>query len=333
MRLLLIALFISATTASTATAWNATGHRTIASITFRQLGAEDQHWVVEILRRHPRFAPDFEEPMPVEVREGEPSARYEWLFQQAAVWPDMIRFGPAEKTAFNRPEWHYINLPFFLSGEDSQLLGGKLTANVSMRPAEHASLDTLPMNIVQVIALAKRELAEKTASPAERALLLSWLFHDVGDVHQPLHSSAIYSARLFPEGDRGGNSIKTRQSRNLHALWDQFLGSDDTYRAVRNKALLLMADERLAAEGRHAALVLDSEVWARESHELAKTAAYDAEIMAALRRMEGLGEIGTIDLSESYLKRGGALAEKLVVKAGFRLAAMIKAIRIDRGRR
>jgi hypothetical protein len=120
----------------------------------------------------------------------------------------------------------------------------------------------------------------------------------------------------------------------LHALWDQFLGSDDTYRGTRNKALVLMADERLAAEGREAAMILDSEVWARDSHELAKAAAYDdAEVMAALRRMEGLGEIGTIDLSESYLKRGGALAEKLVVKAGFRLAAMIKAIRIDRSRR
>lgn len=29
---------------------------------------------------------------------------------------------------------------------------------------------------------------------------------------------------VFPEGDRGGNEIKSRQSKNLHALWDGLLG-------------------------------------------------------------------------------------------------------------
>jgi alpha-ketoglutarate-dependent 2,4-dichlorophenoxyacetate dioxygenase len=33
----------------------------------------------------------------------------------AAVWPDTVRSGPAEKRAYDRPEWHYINVPHFLT--------------------------------------------------------------------------------------------------------------------------------------------------------------------------------------------------------------------------
>jgi hypothetical protein len=38
----------------------------------------------------------------------------------------------------------------------------------------------------------------------ENAGFLTWLFHLVGDVHQPLHCTAVYSER-FPDGDKGGN--------------------------------------------------------------------------------------------------------------------------------
>jgi len=33
--------------------------------------------------------------------------------------------------------------------------------------------------------------------------MLTWLFHLIGDIHQPLHSTALFSTKLFPEGDRG----------------------------------------------------------------------------------------------------------------------------------
>src|SRR5262249_55724674 len=148
-------------------------------------------------------------------------AENEWMFQQAAIWPDLVRSGPPDKLAFNRGEWHYVNLPIFLTDVDRAALDGKLTANVESNLPDGATVDTARMNIVQVIPFARRELANNQASPEHRALLLAWLFHDVGDIHQPLHSSALYSVNLFPDGDRGGNLINTRQARNLHALWDQ----------------------------------------------------------------------------------------------------------------
>jgi hypothetical protein len=68
-------------------------------------------------------------------------------------------------------------------------------------------------------------------------VILAWLFHDVGDIHQPLHSTALFSLRLFREGDCGGNLIKTFQAFNLHAVWDQFPGRGDGYQESRNKAI------------------------------------------------------------------------------------------------
>src|SRR5947207_8134320 len=42
---------------------------------------------------------------------------------------------------------------------------------------------------------------------------------------------------------------------------------------------------------------------------LAKTVAYDDEVLWGLRSMEATGEVGEIDLSEAYLKAGGQIAE------------------------
>src|SRR5690349_16668600 len=111
MRFALTGLLVWSLTVAPASAWNATGHKIIASIAFRQLTAAEQSKIVEILKRHPRFAEDFKEQMPAEIRDANEATQNEWLFQQAAIWPDAVRSGPAEKRAFSRPEWHYVNFP------------------------------------------------------------------------------------------------------------------------------------------------------------------------------------------------------------------------------
>ena len=42
---------------------------------------------------------------------------------------------------------------------------------------------------------------------AERALFARYCIHIIGDIHQPLHSGALYN-RTFPSGDLGGNLLK-----------------------------------------------------------------------------------------------------------------------------
>ncbi len=312
---------------SPALGWNARGHRIIASIAFRQLAENEQGEVAAMLKKHPRFVADLAEEMPEEVRNEGERAQNEWLFQQAAVWPDMVRSGPPEKRAFNRSEWHYINLPLFLNDAAKVELEGKLTVNVETDVPAEATMDTARMNVVQAIRFARRECANPAVSPENRAVLLAWLFHTVGDIHQPLHGTALFSPRLFPEGDRGGNSVRVQQAGNLHSLWDQFPGRDDSPRDARNQAIGYMNDAALAELGKNGAAILDERSWAVDSQALAKTAVYDAEVMGALARMEAAGGgVAAIDLSEAYLKAGGKIAERRLVEAGYRLGAVLKEV-------
>ena len=51
---------------------------------------------------------------------------------------------------------------------------------------------------------------------------MTWLFHLVGDIHHPLHCTAVFSEQ-FPNGDKGGNDafIRIRSSPvKLHSMWD-----------------------------------------------------------------------------------------------------------------
>ena len=55
MRQIMLVVVLCLAPATTALGWNATGHRVIASIAYRQLSNDEQGKVVTILERHPRF--------------------------------------------------------------------------------------------------------------------------------------------------------------------------------------------------------------------------------------------------------------------------------------
>jgi hypothetical protein len=76
---------------SEALAWGVTGHRLVASIAFRQLSVAERDATVVILKKHPRYNQDFDDRMPANVAAAGPGTQNEWLFQQAALWPDMAR--------------------------------------------------------------------------------------------------------------------------------------------------------------------------------------------------------------------------------------------------
>jgi hypothetical protein len=287
---------------------------------------DEQEKIIAALRRHPRFTEDFAEAMPAEIQKANEATQNEWVFQQAAVWADIIRSGPPERKAFGRGEWHYVNVPLFLSDAARVELAGKLTVNVATEPPEGANVDTPSMNVTQAISLGRRIVKDRESSPTDRAVMLAWLFHTVGDIHQPLHGAAMFSVKLFPEGDRGGNSVKTKQSGNLHALWDGLLGRDEEFRATRNAALKLAANDDLRRLGIESQSVIDQVAWRNESHQLAVENVYTPDVVEALRKMEVAGAVEEISLSEAYLRTGGQIAERRVVQAGFRLAELLRAV-------
>jgi S1/P1 Nuclease len=97
------------------------------------------------------------------------------LFMQAARWADDIRTRDRQQ----RGPWHYINWPFKPEGAPT---------SVQVREPE-------PVNILA--ALAENESVVKNVKDRERhALALAWLFHLVGDIHQPLHAVQLFNVEV-----------------------------------------------------------------------------------------------------------------------------------------
>ena len=94
---------------------------------------------------------------------------------------------------------------------------------------------TSVITVNQARAALKTNLRNLTA---ERALFARYLIHMVGDIHQPLHSVALYN-RTYPKGDAGGNLLKLTllngTSSNFHSFWDAgaFRLQNDSYNFVR----------------------------------------------------------------------------------------------------
>jgi hypothetical protein len=68
------------------------------------------------------------------------------------------------------------------------------------RPEIAWSAQNRVLDIVQAIAHSKSIVMDSHPDPEERAPHLCWLIHLVGDIHQPLHSTALFSRKLFPDG-------------------------------------------------------------------------------------------------------------------------------------
>ena len=64
----------------------------------------------------------------------------------------------------------------------------------SVRPTETAS-----NNIVRAFEVNRAHVKNPATSPTERGIALAWLFHLVGDAHQPLHASSYYTTE-YPKG-------------------------------------------------------------------------------------------------------------------------------------
>jgi hypothetical protein len=306
-------------------AWGPAGHKIVASIAFRQLSPEKKKKIVALLKNHPRFEEEFADKMPDNLKDQDAP---EWIIQQAAIWPDMARGPPAGvRQQFHRGSWHFINVPCYLSDADEQTLKGGIKVNLSFDvPADAEAQKT--MNVIQAIAHSRSIAMNPQADPSERALHVSWLIHLVGDLHQPLHSSALFSRKLFPDGDQGGNRIQTEESRNLHSLWDGFPGSP-SLSTTRSKAVRLIHDEQLQGVGEAAAEVQDVTKWLDESHSLASTEAYNSEVLEFVRAWEqgsSDAEVPKLSLSEDYLKRGGEIANRRLLQAGYRLAKILDQI-------
>jgi len=145
-----------------ALAWNIPGHTISGIIAYQVLSQENPRTIEKVkvaLEKHPWYQ------WHARLQDVPVADRDMVLFMQAARWADDIR---NQDKAQNRSSWHYINLPFKPDGQP---------ADVQVREPE-------PVNILT--AMAENESVVKNAIDGVRkAIALAWLFHLVGDIHQP----------------------------------------------------------------------------------------------------------------------------------------------------
>lgn len=283
-----------------ARAWDDIGHQAIARIAWDHMKPETRERAAALLRSAPPDA-DLASLLP---QDGRPMAvRERELFQRAATWPDIVRDEafPERRRKHHHSTWHFTN--FFWEYDENG------------RPRDVARLQPLPENVVERLGVLEDRLADPARSAAERAVDLAWVLHLVGDVHQPLHTSARVTP-TEPEGDRGGNLFRLGGDSNLHGYWDGLLTRVFGRRWFEDKEERI---ERIAREIQQdhpredfAARLLPGqfEAWAREGLATSKSLVY-----AGVERGREPGR--------AYRRAAFAAAEPAAALAGYRLAEML----------
>ncbi len=151
---------------------------------------------------------------------------------------------------------------------------------------------------------------------------LAFLIHFVGDIHQPLHAGS--------NGDRGGTCQPvevTPPEQNLHYAWDDAVVVEleaglETHSPTATAAAL----EKIYPASAVASRDLRPDEMAWESHELAKSAVYNAlgirEKPCAPKACEAAAG-GPVVMSRTYMKTAAQVAGRQIAKAGYRLAALL----------
>jgi hypothetical protein len=171
-----------------ARAWNIPGHMLSGIIAYQILQLENPQTIEKVkavLEKYPWYTNQWQ-PRLQDVPIADHSLA---LFMQATRWADDIRLRDKQH---HRGAWHYINWLFKPDGQP---------VSVQIKEPE-------PVNILT--ALAENEsIVKNDSDPQRKAVALAWLFHLVGDIHQPLHVAQLFTVD-YPNGDRGGNEISVQ---------------------------------------------------------------------------------------------------------------------------
>lgn len=289
--------------ASPAEAWSGTGHMLVAEIAYHRLDPDTRQEADRLIRV---------------LAELDPKSDH---FVPASVWMDRIKRTGLD--AFD--PWHYVNLP----------LGKSPETFPSLPPGPH---------VVWAIERSMTTLADHptTENDFSKALMLRVLIHLVGDVHQPLHAATRMSPEL-PQGDRGGNDFilserrhpfllscpetsspeaenqepKPDRQENLHSFWDRgAFALPETRWPSDAPCLTALAAEiqhRFPPESVPHWTRDDPTEWARESHRLAASVAYEGT------------QPGRAP-SAAYIREAQPVVLRRIAVAGYRLAAALESV-------
>ena len=326
--LLFLLLFLSASNWQIIYTWNSSSHGIVAIIAYDLMDTESRNKVLDLIKHHPRYKEDFIDALPDTSKFWTQTEREQWIFTQIARWSEIAReFIDEMRDKYHHSTWHYINLGVFPNEKLKDEFGASLPSNTNLIYNDASEFET--MNIMEALGYISEQFESEATTKMEKAVLLCWLFHLVGDLHQPLHSSAMFTPRLFSKGDRGGNSIKVGKY-NLHSTWDWALGGEREISKMADFSDAIRKDEKLNSIGINAKEELNFNRWLEESYSLAKSIAYTEDVRDTVASAENSNstEIPSFTMNNQYKYNMEDAAKERVVQAGYRLSAVLDLIKI-----
>ena len=300
VRRILLALALLLSSQASVLAWHDTGHMLVSQIAYLRLTPAAKAKVDSLLVTQPGKRPliylcaGYYTPETCEKT-------YDPV--TIGVWMDDFR-----GDSLNDPYavWHYVDIPFF-DGVPERADAGPEPENALAR-------------INWAIGSLRRGTTGKDKTDAE---LVGFLFHLVGDVHQPLHSVTRVTT-AHPDGDAGGNLFKIQMPpdahiTNLHAFWDAAGGAFGWVSPKRpldkagQERIHALAEELMKdypADAMPEWKDLDPHTWVMESNALARDVAY-----------KNIAEGATP--SAAYTDAAQKLSRKRLALAGYRLAGVL----------
>lgn len=291
-------------------AWGDTGHMVVAQIAYSRLNptaAARVTELVKLIRANYSFK---------DQKGNTKHVNKTYTPITIANYMDDMRDHPVLKNKL--APMHFTNDPFFDGIPEQEL-----------PPA--------PVNIQAQIEASAETLRENAFSKTKQKMLkeathLAYLFHLVGDLHQPLHCVSRYSEE-HPKGkgDQGGNlffldppDAHGKHKDKLHGYWDgggrQF---DFVARPLSTAGFEKIREFAFAAMKTYPAKrpewkVAEVGEWVRESHDLAVENAY--------RDAQGNSLTQFAEPDDKYRERAQEIARRRVAMAGYRLAALLNSI-------
>jgi hypothetical protein len=192
---------------------------------------------------------------------------------------------------------------------------------------ECASEGTRARNILT--ALVENESVVKNDGE-RKAIALAWLFHLVGDMHQPLHTAELFTVD-YPKGDRGVNEICVRvtqsgQPTDLHRFRDGVITSSSNVTRLRNEATALRNRQEFHRSQLTELASTNFESWAKESFEIATKIAYrnDGRIGSPRAGNRDCRNVQAAPvLPVGYVVSASRIADRRIILAGYRFADLL----------
>ena len=262
MKKFISAVLVLALLPSAALAWGKMGHATVADIAEAQLTPKALATVRQLL------ASDGDQHL-----------------NQVSSWADEMKKERREygEAGIAGKVSHTIRLPLDHSGYSPNLCPSQFCA-------------------VAVINYYDKILADRSATMPQREEALKFVVHLVGDVHQPLHASAVTGGQI--------QVLFDGQQYTLHRVWDSMIikqeaGDNDELLARR-----LMATEHGLYFGG------DPASWALEGRDIARDQIYGAVPQHTDQ---------VLQLPPDYADRNWPIVEARLTQAGIRLGALLNA--------